>query len=101
MEEFINPEEMPTLLTLVDEDGNQTEFEMLGALEDSGIEYRALTPHFDDPADALETDGQFVVLRVDTDENGEETLISIDDDEEYERIGEMFLNLFDEEMDWE
>lgn len=101
MDEYVNPNETPTYLTLVDEEGTQTEFELLGSLEEDGVEYRALAPHYDDPAQALATDGQFVVLRVEEDENGEETLASIDNDEEYERIGELFLTLFDEEMDWE
>ncbi|WP_077533257.1 DUF1292 domain-containing protein [Massiliimalia massiliensis] len=101
MDEYVNPNETPTYLTLVDEEGTQTEFELLGSLEEDGVEYRALAPHYDDPAQALAADGQFVVLRVEEDENGEETLASIDNDEEYERIGELFLTLFDEEMDWE
>ncbi|SCH07635.1 Uncharacterized protein conserved in bacteria [uncultured Ruminococcus sp.] len=101
MNDELNPKDLPTYLTLVDEDGVQTEFELLASLEEDGVEYRALAPHYEDPAQALEADGQFVVLRVEIDENGEEMLVSIDDDKEYERIGDLFLNLFDEEMDWE
>ena len=101
MEPIFHPAETPVYLTLVDEDGAETEFELLGDLEADGAEYRALLPHFDDPAQALQADGQFVILRVQPDDSGEDTLATIDDEEEYDRIGALFLQFLEEDGDGE
>ncbi|MFQ8601274.1 MAG: DUF1292 domain-containing protein [Oscillospiraceae bacterium] len=45
----------------------------------------------------LEDDGKFVVLRS-MEDNGEEILVTIDDDEEYEKIGNMFIQRAEEMM---
>lgn len=101
MEPLFHPAETPVYLTLIDEEGVETEFELLGALEENGIEYRALLPHFDDPSASLQSDGQFVILRVQPDESGEENLVTIDSEEEYDRIGNLFLELLEAEEDEE
>ena len=44
----------------------------------------------DDPAASLGADAELIVL-VSEEEDGEEYLASIDDDDEYERIGNIFL----------
>lgn len=82
----------PDLYTLVDEDGKESTFEVLDAMEVDGEEYIALTPYFGDDADALlQDDGEVVILKTAIDEEGEAIMQSIDDDEEYERIGRMFM----------
>ena len=48
-----------------------------------------LAPHLDDPTQALGEDAELIVL-VSEEEDGEEFLASIDDDDEYEKIGNLF-----------
>ncbi len=79
------------LYTLVDEDGVEQQFEMLDNMEVDGETYYALVPYYDDPTKELEADTELVVLKSEYDDNNEETLVSIDDDAEYEKIGNMFL----------
>ncbi len=86
-----NNEYTPDLYTLVDEEGNEQTFEMIDALEEGGIQYFALTPYPEDISN-----DELVILKLDKDENGEEILASIDDDDEFDRIGEIFLQRIDE-----
>ena len=77
------------IYTLTDEDGNDANFELIAELEDNGITYLAMAP-LDDSAE----EDSYVVLKVEVDENGEESVVSVDDDEEFERIADMFDDLF-------
>ena len=86
-------EYMPDLYELEDENGDKQSFELLDVMEYEGEKYYALTPYFDeDEAERmLEDSGEVVILRSEFDENNDEILASIDDDEEYEKIGELFM----------
>lgn len=89
------------LYTLVDEDGVEQQFEMLDTIEIGDDRYYALVPYYDDPTKEIEADTELVVLKSEYDENNEETLVSIDDDDEYEKIGNMFLERLNEIYDGE
>ena len=92
----------PDLYTLVDEDGKESTFEVLDAMEVDGEEYIALTPYFGDDADALlQDDGEVVILKTAIDEEGEAIMQSIDDEEEYERIGRMFMERLEDMFEFE
>lgn len=88
------------LYTLVDEEGVEQTFELMDTYEteDGGL-YYALVPYYDNPEDMVEADTELVILRSEEDENGEETLASIDDDDEYERIGKIFMDRLSEVYD--
>lgn len=97
-----NIEFNPDLYTLVDEEGTEQTFELLDILEMDGQRYFALIPYFETPEESLDDDGDLVVLKSEM-VDGEEMMASIDDDDEYERIGNIFLerlsDIFDEEFD--
>lgn len=85
------------LYTLVDEDGVEQTFELMDTYEtDEGELYYALVPYYENPEDMVEADTELVVLRSEEDENGEETLVTIEDDAEYERIGQIFMDRLSE-----
>ena len=90
------------LYTLVDEEGVEQTFEMLDAMEVDDKQYFALMPLYDDPQEQLDSDGELVILTSEI-VNGEEMMASIDDDDEYERIGNMFIDrlnaIFDDEYE--
>lgn len=79
----------PDLVTVQDEDGNNHQFELLDAIETDDARYVALAPVFDDPAESLQDDGELILLRV-QEENGEDMLVPIEDDEEFDEIAEIF-----------
>ncbi len=89
MEEMnINPE----IFTLTDEEGNEHEFELMDVMEVDGTTYYALVPYNEDPEAALEEDTELVILKAGADEDGVDFLTTIDNDEEYDRIGNMFID---------
>ena len=68
-------------VVLTDEEGQEIEFEVLGSIDYDGITYVGLVEHFDDPKAQLESDGTMIVLKAIEDDNGEELLVTIDDEE--------------------
>lgn len=81
------------LFTLTDEEGNESQFALIGQLELDDQIYLALIPADNEDAD------EYVVLKVEVDENGEETLVTIDDDEEFDRVADAFEDQFMGEFD--
>ncbi len=80
----------PDIVTVVDDDGKEHTFEELDRIEtDDGSRYVALLPVYDDDIEILEGDGDVLILKV-IEEDGENYLIQIDDDEEFDRIGNIF-----------
>lgn len=88
----------PELYELMDENGNVKKFEMIDATEVDGQQYFALIPAFEgeDEAEALlNDDGELVILKTE-EENGEEILVSIEDDDEYEKVLLIFIKRIQE-----
>lgn len=86
--------------TLTDEEGNEIEFELIGVTEYKDNTYYAMIPVEDENK---ETDGftEYVILRVDTDEDGETTLNTLEDDEEFDDVADLFDDMFSEEIDYD
>lgn len=78
------------IYTLTDEEGNESDYELIGSIEENGVTYYALIPYTDDDTDPEE----YIVLRGEKDENGEEILVSIEDDVEFDRIADIFDDEF-------
>lgn len=84
--------EKDDIYTLTDEDGNESEFEYLGEITIDDNNYLALIPLDGE-------DDEYVILKVTTDENGEEMLVTIDDDDEFDRVADAFEDTFMDECD--
>lgn len=101
-ENLENLEYTPDIYTLVDEEGNEQAFELLDVMELDDNTYFALIPYFENPEDALNSDADLVVLKAEM-VDGEEMMATINDDEEYEKVGNIFLeklaNMYEEEME--
>lgn len=87
------------IYTLTDEQGVEQQFEMIDSMDVGEERYYALVPYYDDPTKELEADTELVILKSQYDENDEEIMASIDDDDEYEKIGNMFLDRLNDEYD--
>ena len=77
------PEEEAQVFTLTDENGVETDFELLHTMDIDGETYLALIPVGD------EESGEYVILKL-IEEDGEEVLETIDDDEEFEKVADLF-----------
>jgi uncharacterized protein YrzB (UPF0473 family) len=75
------------IYTLTDEDGNETEFELLGRHDENGQSYVALVPVEEEDDD--EEEGSFIILKV-VEQDGEEIFETIEDDDEFDRIADIF-----------
>lgn len=83
------------IFTLTDEDGNESEFELIGSHECDGSTYLALVPLEDND------NGEYVILKTKKDEDGEEILVTIDDDDEFDRIADIFDDMLFDELDYD
>lgn len=81
------------IYTLTDEDGNEGEYEQIGVAEVDGKVYHALIPLNENGEEAGD---EYIILRTETDENGDEYLATIEDDEEFDRIADLFDDEFSE-----
>lgn len=86
------------IITLTDEEGNEFEFEILDMAEIDGQVYSALMPIHSDPKDLLDADGEFVVLKVIENENGEEILEGIEDEDELQKVVDYFEEALSEDF---
>ena len=93
---------LPETYTLTDDEGNEFEVELLASFEFEGKQYRAITPVEDDaPKGKGDTMIEYDILEVTLDENGDELLISIEDDEEFDKVADFFDDAFFGEVDYD
>lgn len=78
------------IISLVDENGVESEFEVILTLEANNKEYAILMPVDDEDSD------EALVFRIDQDEEGE-ILVPLEDDKEYEIVVDVYNTLMDEE----
>ena len=65
-------------------------FEYLDRIETDKGRYVALTPVFDDAEEIIEDDGELIILKVVEEDDGETYLEPIEDDAEFDEIGNLF-----------
>ena len=96
----MNDEFGPNFVTLTDDEGNDIELEYVDALEHNGTTYMAFFPVVEEDSEYEETEEEYglVILKSQM-ENGEEFLVTIDDEEEIDKIYDLFMEqiLSDEE----
>ena len=81
----------PYTLSLTDEEGVEYNFEVLDDIDYEDNRYLALQPIYDDAQKMLEDSGELVILKVVPD-GDEESLVEIEDDDEYEEIASIFTD---------
>lgn len=79
----------PDLFELIDEEGNKKQFELFDAAEINGEQYFAMLPAVEDD-DFLNSDCELVILKS-VEEDGEEILVSIYDEDEFETVSSFFM----------
>ena len=86
-EEYLDPE----VYTLTDEDGVEGQYEEIGVAEVDDKVYHALVL-LDDNGEPV--GDEYIILRETEDEEGEFFLESIEDDEEFDRVADLFDDEF-------
>ena len=87
------------IYTLQDEEGNEHEFELIATCEKNGTTYYAMIPAATEEDDNDEI-CEYVILKA-VIENGEENLVTIDDDDEFDDIADYFDDLLTAEIDYD
>lgn len=76
-----------------DENGEEIEFDVLDFVEVNGREYVIVA--------MPDNDEEAFILRVETDEQGNETYVTIEDDQEWEAVAEAYEEMLAEEEEWD
>ncbi|MBQ1834461.1 MAG: DUF1292 domain-containing protein [Oscillospiraceae bacterium] len=80
----------PNFITLTDDDGKEIELEYVDALEYQGKTYMAFFPVVEEGADEEDEEYGLVILRSET-ENGEDFLVTVDDEQELDTVYDLFM----------
>ena len=96
----MNDEFGPNFVTLTDDEGNDIELEYVDALEHNGTTYMAFFPVVEEDGEDEENEEEYglIILKSQM-ENGEEFLVTIEDEEEIDKVYDLFMEqiLADEE----
>lgn len=85
----------PDILTLVDDEGDEHEFEVLDVIDgDDGCFY-ALLPVFSDPQEKVDAQGTYYIFES-IEEDGEQQLAEVEDQVLLDRLAEQFEARFEE-----
>lgn len=85
----------PDLITLIDENGIEHNFEILDQIEENDNRYFALMPVYEDKADMLSHSGEYTILEA-VEIDGEEQLAEVENDELRRRLSNLFEDRFND-----
>lgn len=83
-------EERDDIVVLIDEDGEEEEFEFIDSIEVNGKEYVILSPVSEDEDELFDIEEEIVILKVEMNEDGEESYVTIEDENELDAVFEEF-----------
>ncbi|MFZ5633063.1 MAG: DUF1292 domain-containing protein [Bacillota bacterium] len=78
------------IITLIDDDGEEKDFTVIDILELDGSEYAILLP-VDEESD------EAIILKFAEDDQGNEILVDIEDDEEWEKVADAWEEMMAQE----
>lgn len=82
-------ENFDEVIKLIDEQGNEVDFELVMTIEANNNNYAILAPMDSDD----EEEDEAYIFRVELDEDGEMLLEAIEDDEEYQMVVDVYETL--------
>lgn len=88
------------VLVLTDENGDELEFEIIAEYEKNGNRYFAMFPPeelTDEDSDIIE----YVILKLEEDEDGNTSFVSVDDPDELDDVADYFDDRFSAEIDYD
>ncbi len=93
--ENLDNEEEQDIITLTDENGEESDYEVMGTYDEENVTYVALYPLKNNEKE------EYVILKTQLDDSGEEMLITIDDDDEFDRVADIFEDMLFDEIDYD
>lgn len=89
--------EQEQVITLINEDGEEEDFEVIDIIELDDTRYAILLP-VEDENDEID-EGEAIILKFDKDEDGGDILIDIEDDEEWKKVAEAWEDMMLEDSE--
>lgn len=96
-EEFYEPD----IISVSDDEGNEILFELLERYETDDDVYVAITEYHDSDEEIVEGDYEVVILKVDYDDDGNEYLVEIEDENEFEQVSDILMQMVEDKFDVE
>ncbi len=90
-------EERDDIVVLIDENGEEVEFEHIDTIEMKDNEYVVLAPLDEDQENDQEEE-EVIILKVEHNENGEDSFVTIEDDDELDEVFNEFQSRIEEEF---
>lgn len=87
------------IITLLDDNDEAIDFEIIEMLEIAGKRYAFLLPLNNENADDEAEEDEAVIFRIDTNDDGEEIFAYIEDDQEWEMVVDTYNDLLFEDED--
>lgn len=91
-------EERDDIVVLIDENGDEVEFEHIDTIEMNGNEYVVLAPIEEELDDDREEE-EVVILKIEHNEDGDDSFVTIEDDDELDEVFNEFKSRMEEEFD--
>lgn len=91
----------PDILSVSDEDGNELLFELLERYETDEDVYVAIARYYEDDDDIVNADNEVNILKVENDDDGNEFLVEIDNEIEFEQIYDILMAKVEQKYDVE
>ncbi len=89
-------DERDDIVILVDENGDEVEFEHIDTIDMNDNEYVVLAPLEEEDED--QEDEEVIILKVEHNEDGEDSFVTIEDDDELEEVFNEFQSRMEEEF---
>ena len=89
-------EESYEVFSITDIEGGELQVAVVDTLQENGREYYAVMALTEDGQ--LPEEGELIVGQMETEENGDQYFTEIEDDDEYDRISQTFIDRMEEEL---
>lgn len=90
-------DERDDIVVLVDENGEEVEFEHIDTIEMNDNEYVVLAPLVEDESEDSDEE-EVIILKVDHNADGEDSFVTVEDEEELDAVFEEFQARMEEEF---
>lgn len=90
-------DERDDIVVLVDENGEEVEFEHIDTIEMNDSEYVVLAPYSEEEIEETDEE-EIIILKVEHNENGEDSFVTVEDEEELDAVFEEFQARMEEEF---
>ncbi len=74
------------VITLIDENGEEEDYEVIDIVEMEDTQYAVLLAVEENPDE--DSEGEVIILKFSKDDTGSDVLVTIEDDEEWERVAD-------------